>query len=190
LLIALASTAFLLLSKQTRTSVSGTTTLPCSPIHQPSSIAATPATLVIMATTAKSVLNRLTPSDVSMEIKDPVNPEALKQAEDILNELLPSKGTKSVHAESLLAVAKRLKDVTFDAATISDLIVSKEACKRAFDELPENERTALVNIHGRIKAFADMQRKSVVDMEMDIPGGKAGHTVSPCKCESPKCLKR
>jgi hypothetical protein len=27
-------------------------------------------------------------------------------------------------------------------------------------------------------------------MEMDIPGGKAGHTVSPCKCESPKCLER
>ena len=47
----------------------------------------------------------------------------------------------------------------------------------------EAERVALVNIHGRVKAFAEMQRKSVVDMEMDIPGGKAGHTVSACRGE-------
>jgi histidinol dehydrogenase len=77
-----------------------------------------------------------------------------------------------------MQVAKRLKDVDESA---TELIVSPEACKEAFDSLSDTERAALVSIHGRIQAFAQMQRKSVVDMEMDIPGGKAGHTVSPCK---------
>ncbi|KAL3908601.1 MAG: hypothetical protein SGILL_008423, partial [Bacillariaceae sp.] len=138
-----------------------------------------------MTATANKILNRLSPSEVSMEIKDPVDPKAFEQAKAILQELLPTDESTSVRPESLLEVAKRLKDVKAETASISDLLVSKEACKRAFDELTEGDRTALVNIHGRIKAFAQMQRKSVVDMEMDIPGGKAGHTVSPCKGEKP-----
>jgi histidinol dehydrogenase len=126
-----------------------------------------------------SVLNRVTPDKVSLEIKDPVDPTALQQAKAIMDELMNDKGF--VEPEKLLTVAKRLKDVPEDATTF---IVSKEECKAAFDNLSDQERTALINIHARVKAFAEMQRKSVVDMEMDIPGGKAGHTVSPCKGES------
>ena len=127
------------------------------------------------AMTTTQVLNRVTPDQVSLEIKDPVDPTALGQAKAILEELMDG---GSVGESKLLEVAKRLRDVPEDA---TELIVSKEECKEAFDGLTESERTALVNIHGRVKAFAEMQRKSVVDMEMDIPGGKAGHTVSPCK---------
>ena len=32
-----------------------------------------------------------------------------------------------------------------------------------------------------MKVFAEAQRSSVVDMEVDIPGGKAGQSVSPCR---------
>jgi histidinol dehydrogenase len=129
-----------------------------------------------------TILNHITPSEVSMEIKDPVDPKALEQAKAILKELADGSegGTTKINAETLLVVAKRLGDVPPDA-TIHDLVVSKETCKEAFDALTTEERTALVNIHSRVKAFAEMQRKSVTDMEMDIPGGKAGHTVSPCQ---------
>eukprot|EP00526_Cylindrotheca_closterium_P009284 CAMPEP_0113615600 /NCGR_PEP_ID=MMETSP0017_2-20120614/7790_1 /TAXON_ID=2856 /ORGANISM="Cylindrotheca closterium" /LENGTH=431 /DNA_ID=CAMNT_0000524853 /DNA_START=227 /DNA_END=1522 /DNA_ORIENTATION=- /assembly_acc=CAM_ASM_000147 len=126
--------------------------------------------------TATQVLNRVTPEKVSMEIKDPVDPTALGQAKAIIDELTTAMDG-SVDSDALLKVAKRLKDVPEDA---TKFIVSKEECKEAFDGLSEQERTALVNIHARVKAFAEMQRKSVSDMEMDIPGGKAGHTVSPC----------
>jgi hypothetical protein len=125
------------------------------------------------------VLNRVTPDNVSMEIKDPVDPIALQQAKGIMDELLSDKSGKVVQPK-LLEVAKRLGDVPQDATSV---IVTKEQCKAAYDALSDQERTALTNIHGRVKAFADMQRKSVVDMEMDIPGGTAGHTVSPCKGE-------
>jgi len=60
-------------------------------------------------------------------------------------------------------------------------MVSKEQCQEAFDNLSSDEKQTLLNIHQRVKLFAEAQRKSVVDMSIDIPGGKAGHTVSPCR---------
>lgn len=131
-----------------------------------------------MSTT--KVLNRVTPDNVSLEIKDPVDPTALKQAKAIMDELLSENGGSKVSNAKLLDVAKRLKDVPEEATTA---IVTKEQCEAAYEGLSDQERTALTNIHGRVKAFAEMQRKSVVDMEMPIPGGSAGHTVSPCKGE-------
>lgn len=131
-------------------------------------------------TDAEGVLNRVNPDSVSMEIKDPVDSTALGQAKDILDELT-SNSNGSVNVDALLTVGKRLKDLPEDA---TKFVVTKEECKAAFEGLTEAEQTALTNIHGRVKAFADMQRKSVVDMEMDIPGGKAGHTVSPCRGKS------
>ena len=47
--------------------------------------------------------------------------------------------------------------------------------------MTDDERTSLLNIHARVKLFAEAQRKSVGDMEIDIPGGKAGQSVSPCR---------
>lgn len=131
------------------------------------------------------VLNRVTPEMVQLEIKDPVDPTALGQAKAILDELM-DKMKGMVDPDSLLTVAKRLGDVPQDA---TKFVVSKEECQAAYEGLTDAERTALTNIHGRVKAFAEMQRKSVVDMEMDIPGGKAGHTVSPCRGECRCCCR-
>jgi len=127
-----------------------------------------------------SILQRISPSEVSLEIKDPVNPKALEQAKAILSELVGENGDGKVVPSVLLEVAKRLGDVDTDCK-VNDLIVSPEACKEAYDNLNDTERAALINMHGRIKSFAEMQRASVTDTEMDIPGGKAGHTVSPCR---------
>ena len=136
----------------------------------------------VVSMTASNVLNRITPDQVSMEIKDPVDAKALEIAKSIMKELVV--GT-TVGEKPLMTVAQRLGDIPQDASTY---LVSKEECKEAFDGLTDVERTALVNIHGRVKAFAEMQRKSVSDMEMDIPGGRAGHTVSPCKGKYPTSL--
>lgn len=123
------------------------------------------------------LLNRLSPSDVSLEIKDPVDPTALEQSKAILKELRPNSNAK-VDRDALMSVAKRLGDIPNDT---DSYIVSKDDCRKAFEELSETHRLALVNIHSRVKAFAEMQRCSVKDSEMPIPGGKAGQTVSPCR---------
>ena len=128
-----------------------------------------------------TVLNHISPAEVAIEIKDPVDPKALEQAKPILEELRSGKSnssTGSVNSAKLLEIGKRLGDIAPDA---TKYVVSAEDCKAAFDGLSDDHRKALVNIHARVKAFADAQRATVKDMEMDIPGGKAGHTVSPCK---------
>ena len=129
----------------------------------------------------QTLLQRLSPAEVTLEIKDPVNPMALQQAKAILHEL--SQGNEgTVDPAQLLKVAQRLGDVTQDRCTVpADLVVSKAACAEAYAQLHVTERTALTNMYTRIKAFAALQRASVVDTDMEIPGGKAGQTVSPCQ---------
>jgi len=137
-------------------------------------------------------LTPISRSEVTLELKDPVDSMALSQATAIFNELTTSPssttstssdndntgGRQPVDPASLMKVAQRLGDI---AEGSESYIASSEDCKTAFEGLDDVEREALVNIHDRVKRFADMQRRSVVDAEMDIPGGKAGHTVSPCK---------
>lgn len=142
-------------------------------------------TLFLLTTTAAlipltqsfTMLTPRTPLDLQLEIKDPVDPTALTQSRAILDELLSVTKT-TVSPQKLLEVAHRLNDIP---TSTSPYVVTKEQCKEAFDSLSEDERGSLLRIHGRVKVFAEAQRKSVQDMEIDIPGGKAGHTVSPCR---------
>lgn len=128
-----------------------------------------------------SVLQKLSTSEVKLEIKDPVNPKALEQAQAIFDELIIGNTDGGrINPSKLLEVAKRLGDVD-ESCSIDDLIVSREDCEKAYLALEPKEKLALNNMHHRIKAFAELQRASVSDTEMDIPGGKAGHTVSACR---------
>jgi histidinol dehydrogenase len=128
-----------------------------------------------MTTTAgRTILNRVTPDQVALEIKDPVDPTALEQAKAILADLKRPDGR--VSSSKLLQVAQKFGDVSGDS-----FHVSKADCRAAFEGLTDTDRTALENIYQRIKVFATMQRDSVKDNAIDIPGGKAGHTVSACR---------
>ena len=134
------------------------------------------------------LLTRRTPAEVQLEIKDPVDPTALEQAKAILNELRPTADNGSSQQTSccpnaLLSIAKRLGDIpkSSDNGNTATYIVSPTQCKSAFDSLTDDERKSLLNIHHRVKVFAEAQRKSVVDVSVDIPGGKAGQSVSPCR---------
>lgn len=126
-------------------------------------------------------LTPITPHQVKLEIKDPVDPTALSQAKEIIKELRTSTNESvpngTVDPAQLMKVGKKLGDLPEDATSY---IATKEECKAAFDGLTDVERNSLVNIHARVLAFATAQRLSVQDCEIDIPGGKAGHTVSSC----------
>jgi len=136
--------------------------------------------------TTPIMLTRRTPQEVQLEIKDPVDPTALSQAKAILDELKSTNSVSTTQSSSstacspdaLLSIAKRLGDIPSDNDTY---IVSPSQCQTAFDSLSEVEKKSLLNIHHRVKVFAEAQRSSVVDMEVDIPGGKAGQSVSPCR---------
>ncbi len=136
------------------------------------------------------MLTRRTPQEVQLEIKDPVDPDALLQSRAILDEIRsagPGGGSGACSPDALLAVARRFGDVPPPSdgggGGGSSYVVSPERCREAFESLAPDERRTLLNIHARVKVFAEAQRRSVVDMEIDIPGGKAGQTVSPCRGE-------
>jgi hypothetical protein len=164
--------SYLVLASTARVSTAFYSPLPRTTFISSKRLFATSTTTIMPNT----ILARVTPDNVSLEIKDPVDAMALEQAKAILSELRPDNAPK-VDATKLVEVGIRLGDLKEGAP----LIISKEACKAAFEGLTDTERTALVNIYDRVKTFAEAQRKAVVDMEIDIPGGKAGHTVSPCK---------
>jgi histidinol dehydrogenase len=123
------------------------------------------------------ILNRISPEEVSLEIKDPVDASALAQAQAILKELT-SESSRTVRSSKLIEIGQRLGDLPSDATSF---LKSKEECKAAYDQLSDSNRSALTNIYQRVKAFADQQRASIQDMEMSIPGGRAGHVVSACQ---------
>lgn len=136
------------------------------------------------ANNEEKYLTPITADQVKLEIKDPVDPTALVQAKDIVKELTDDGkyAGGGINPSSLMTVAKKLGDIPKEDS-YNSYIVTKDECKAAFENLDERERKSLENIHARVKTFADAQRKSVTDMEIDIPGGKAGHTVSPCSGE-------
>jgi histidinol dehydrogenase len=136
----------------------------------------------------KFTLPRRLPHQVSLEIKDPVDAVALEQAKAIIQELrsggLTEEGGGSavaaaaVSATKLQQVSHRLGDLPL---TSSSFLISADACRSAYDALSEVEQQALTNVHRRIQAFALAQRQAIVDVQVDIPGGVAGHSVAPCQ---------
>lgn len=50
-----------------------------------------------------------------------------------------------------------------------------------YNALPEAEQALLHRVAGRIRTFAEAQRASITDVSVKVPGGTAGHTVSPCR---------
>jgi histidinol dehydrogenase len=135
----------------------------------------------------KFTLPRRLPHQVSLEIKDPVDAVALEQAKAIIQELrsggLTEEGGSAVAAAAVSAtklqqVSHRLGDLPL---TSSSFLISADACRSAYDALSETEQCALTNVHRRIQAFALAQRQAIVDVQVDIPGGVAGHSVAPCQ---------
>mmetsp|Transcript_6363 Transcript_6363/g.12157 ORF Transcript_6363/g.12157 Transcript_6363/m.12157 type:complete len:457 (+) Transcript_6363:24-1394(+) len=119
------------------------------------------------------VFKQIDASEVCLTTSDPVDKKALEQATVIVN------GIKDAddRSKALLDMAKKFGDMTADMETY---IVPKHDLKAAYDGLPQEHRTALDRIHGRVSTFAKAQRNAITDMQIPIPGGFAGHKVTPC----------
>jgi phosphoribosyl-ATP pyrophosphohydrolase/phosphoribosyl-AMP cyclohydrolase/histidinol dehydrogenase len=58
------------------------------------------------------------------------------------------------------------------------LVVSKAEMQLALDSLAPDERARLTRVAGRIRAFAEGQRRSLLPFELTVPGGAAGHSIA------------
>mmetsp|Transcript_10070 Transcript_10070/g.25485 ORF Transcript_10070/g.25485 Transcript_10070/m.25485 type:complete len:428 (-) Transcript_10070:744-2027(-) len=119
-------------------------------------------------------LRALAPAEVAQQLQvlDPVDETTLGQAAAILRDV-----EKDGEA-GLRAQAVRLGDLQSEDAPI---MVSKEDLKKAFDGLPEADRGVLERTAVRIRAFAEAQRASITEVNVAVPGGRAGQSLAPVK---------
>ena len=101
--------------------------------------------------------------------REPVDAETYVAAVDIVERVRT--GGRPV----LLAEAKRLGDITPGQPVSYD----RDALESAVESLDAEGREVLERTALRIETFAQGQRDQLLDLEMEIPGGKAGHTFAP-----------
>lgn len=98
-----------------------------------------------------------------------IPPDVLASASRIVDDVR-HRGAAAVHEH-----AARLDGLEPD----KPLMIGQDEMARALQDLMPDERQRLTRIAGRIRAFADRQRRSIAPFEMTVPGGRAGHVVVP-----------
>ncbi|MCC6624236.1 MAG: histidinol dehydrogenase [Deltaproteobacteria bacterium] len=66
-----------------------------------------------------------------------------------------------------------------DLAPGAPMVIDREGLAAAWRALPEAERALLERVTRRVRTFAEAQRAALRDIAVAVPGGQAGHTVSP-----------
>jgi len=112
---------------------------------------------------------RLQPDEVERLEREPVDAKTLARAADIV---------EAVHAEgerALRAFAERFGD----RAPGEPLVLGSAELAAARDRLPAHQRELLERTAERIRLFAEAQRSTLVEIDVPVPGGRAGHQVVP-----------
>lgn len=117
-----------------------------------------------------SQLKVISPDQVSAFTYDAVDALALEQARPIVTDV-KTKGLEAVRAH-----AHRLGDLP---TLESKIYYTPEELKTVYLSCSDEVQQVLHRVASRIRAFATLQRASVTNVQMDIPGGQAGQDVRP-----------
>ncbi|HCX88479.1 MAG TPA: histidinol dehydrogenase [Gammaproteobacteria bacterium] len=101
--------------------------------------------------------------------REPVDAKTYSAAVDIVERV------RAGGRQALLEEAKRLGDISPGQSITYD----RDALESAAEDLDDHDRGVLERTAHRIEAFAGAQRSQLLDLEMEIPGGRAGHTFAP-----------
>ncbi|MDX2119103.1 MAG: histidinol dehydrogenase [Planctomycetota bacterium] len=115
------------------------------------------------------LLTRTTPMEVRRLRHEAVDAATLASAAQIVQ------GVREGGDAALRGYAERFGDL----APGGVMIVERDGLRAALDRLDRDERVVLERTATRIEAFAQAQRRAIVDVRVGVPGGEAGHTVSP-----------
>ena len=109
------------------------------------------------------------PDAVDLVHKDPVDDRTLEQAAEIVAKV------RNGGDAALRALGERFGDIVPTAPMVLD----RTALKAAVDRLSSERVALLERTADRIRRFAEAQFASVQPIEVDIEGGRAGHTIAP-----------
>lgn len=100
---------------------------------------------------------------------EPVDADAVADAARIVDRVIDG------GRPALEQLAAELDDLSADDPLIHD----RDALERACEQLPANARALLERSAGRIRRFAEAQRKCIAPLELDVDGARMGHRVVP-----------
>lgn len=109
------------------------------------------------------------PSDLARRRRTAVSTEALAAARLIVEDVR-RRGEAAVREH-----AQRFGDL----GPGEPLVIERPGLERALGGLDPADRGRLERVAGRIRAFAQAQRRSFLDVTVPVPGGFAGHRVIP-----------
>ena len=116
------------------------------------------------------LLRRLSPKEVpSPTARGAVDAEALETTRPIVDDV------RRRGEVALREHCERLGDLTPD----SDLFIHAERLARERSAIPRGQLELLERTADRIRRFAEAQRATLSELEIAIPGGRAGHQIAP-----------
>jgi phosphoribosyl-ATP pyrophosphohydrolase/phosphoribosyl-AMP cyclohydrolase/histidinol dehydrogenase len=114
-------------------------------------------------------LRRIGPDEVSRLEREPVDATTLATAADIVEQV------RTGGESALRSLAERFGDRRAD----EPLVLGPAELAAARARLPTAHRELLERTADRIAAFARVQRDALGDVDVAVPGGRAGHRVAP-----------
>jgi phosphoribosyl-ATP pyrophosphohydrolase/phosphoribosyl-AMP cyclohydrolase/histidinol dehydrogenase len=105
-------------------------------------------------------------------------PEARSRARDVEAEETASLILSDVHARGEAAVREWAEKLG-ELAAGAPLVIGREGMEDALASLPREERGILERARDRVFSFAQAQRAALCDIDVPVPGGRAGHAFIP-----------
>ena len=103
-----------------------------------------------------------------MKWRSPVDRNAMVVADHII-----------LDVSGLGEVAIRRWSERYGLKPADPISLDRSALEEARDRLPREQRQVLERVAGRIRLFAEEQRKAIVDIDVEVAGGRAGHRWIP-----------
>jgi phosphoribosyl-ATP pyrophosphohydrolase/phosphoribosyl-AMP cyclohydrolase/histidinol dehydrogenase len=102
-------------------------------------------------------------------VRRPVDPDVMTLAADILAE---------VRSDGETAI-RRYSEHFDDLSPEDQIVYERSDLEKALDRLGPDERETLERVASRIRHFAEAQREALVDVDVEVTGGRAGHRWVP-----------
>lgn len=114
-----------------------------------------------------TLLRRVSPDSIERGVRPPIDQETLARAHEIVE------GVRVGGAAALRAYAERFGERKPD----EPLVLGRDAMRAALDALAPAAVGVLERTAERIVTFAQAQRSAIQELDVPIPGGRAGHTI-------------
>lgn len=116
-----------------------------------------------------TLLRQINPNEITRELRPPVDQSTLAAASEIVQ------GVRSGGIKYIRSCAQRFRE----REACDPLVYSKSEMLAALDEIDPDEVALLKRTAERIRVFAQSQRDAISEVDIAIPGGRAGHTIVP-----------